>query len=51
MLPLTGTRRLPPSARGVAAIRVDIEQPLPDTVNHLASQTDGNLRDPWFHNA
>ena len=50
VLPLTGTRRLTLSARGVPAIKVDIQQLLPDTVNHLASQTGGDIRDPWFHN-
>lgn len=51
LLPLTGARRLTLSARGVAAIRVDIQQLLPDTVNHLASQTGGDIRDPWFQNS
>ena len=50
VLPLTGARRLTLSARGVAAIKVDIQQLLPDTVNHLASQTSGDIRDPWFRN-
>ena len=48
LLPLSGARRLTLSARGVATIRVDIQQLLPDTVNHLASQTRGDIRDPWF---
>ena len=48
VLPLTGTRRLTLSARGVETIKVDIQQLLPDTVNHLASQTGGDIRDPWF---
>ena len=48
LLPLSGARRLTLSARGVAAIRVDIQQLLPDTVNHLASQTGGDIRNPWF---
>ena len=48
VLPLTGTRRLTLSARGVQTIKVDIQQLLPDTVNHLASQTGGDIRDPWF---
>jgi len=48
VLPLTGARRLTLSARGLAAIKVDVQQLLPNTVNHLASQTGGDLRDPWF---
>ena len=48
LLPLSGARRLTLSARGVAAIKVNIQQLLPDTLNHLASQTYGDIRDPWF---
>ena len=48
LLPLTGARRLTLSAQGVAAIKVDVQQLLPNTVNHLASQTGGDIRDPWF---
>ena len=48
LLPLTGNRLLTISGRGVPAIKVDIQQVLPDTLNHLASQTGGDIRDPWF---
>ena len=49
LLPLTGERRLTLTARGVATIRVVIQQIHADALNHLASQTGGNIRDPWFH--
>ena len=49
LLPLTGERKLTLSARGVTAIRVEIQQIDPDAVNHLASQTRGDIRDPHFH--
>ena len=48
ILSLTGSRRLFLTARGVPAIRVAIHQLLPDTFNHLVSQTSGDIRDPWF---
>ena len=48
LLPLTGNRLLTFSGRGVSAVRVDIQQLLPDTLNHLASQTGGDIRNPWF---
>ena len=48
LLPLTGERKLTLSARGVAAVRVEIQQIDPDAVNHLASQTHGDVRDPHF---
>lgn len=48
LLPLTGNRRLTFSGRGVSAIKLDIQQLLPGTLNHLASQTGGDIRDPWF---
>ena len=50
LLPLTGNRLLTFSGRGVSAVRVDVQQLLPDTLNHLASQTSGDIRDPWFRN-
>ena len=50
LLPLTGNRLLTFSGRGVSAVRMDIQQLLPDTLNHLASQTGGDIRNPWFRN-
>ena len=48
LLPLTGNRLLTFSARGVSAVKVDIQQLLPGALNHLASQSGGDIRDPWF---
>ena len=48
LLPLTGNRLLTFFGRGVSAVRVEVQQLLPDTLNHLVSQTDGDIRDPWF---
>ena len=48
LLPLTGNRLLTLSGRGVPAIKVDIQQVLPGALNHLATQTGGDIRDPWF---
>ena len=48
LLPLTGNRRLTLSSRGVSTIKVDIQQIQEDALNHLASQTGGDIRDPWF---
>ena len=49
LLPLTGNRLLTFSARGVSAVRVEVQQLLPATLNHLVSQTAGDIRDPRFH--
>lgn len=48
LLPLTGNRLLTIFGRGVEAIKVDVQQLLPGSINHLASQTGGDIRDPWF---
>ncbi|MCY4012663.1 MAG: alpha-2-macroglobulin [Gammaproteobacteria bacterium] len=48
LLPLTGNRLLTIFGRGVEAIKVDLQQLLPRSINHLASQTGGDIRDPWF---
>ena len=48
LLPLTGNRRLTLAGRGVAAIRIEVQQLLPGTINHLASQTGGDITNPWF---
>lgn len=48
LLPLTGNRRLTLFSRGVSTIRVDIQQIQEGALNHLASQTGGDIRDPWF---
>ena len=48
LLPLSGDRRLTLSARGVTAIKVEIQQIVPGELNHLVSQTGGDIRDPSF---
>ena len=48
LLPLSGDRRLTLSARGVTAIKVEIQQIAPGDLNHLVSQTRGDIRDPSF---
>ena len=48
LLPLTGERRLTFTARGVEALRVEIQQVQASAINHLASQSAGDIRDPWF---
>lgn len=48
LLPLTGNRLLTIFGRGVEAIKVDVQQLLPGSINHLASQTGGDITDPWF---
>ena len=50
LLPLSGKRRLTISARGVDAVKVEIRQIALDAVNHLVSQTGGDITDPWFRN-
>ena len=48
LLPLTGKRRVTLSARGVATVRVEVQQILRDALSHLVSQTGGDIRNPWF---
>ena len=50
LLPLSGSRLLTLSSRGVEAIKVEVQQLLPNAFNHLASQTRGDIRDPYFTN-
>ena len=48
LLSLSGDRRLTLSARGVTAIKVEIQQIVSRGLNHLVSQTRGDIRDPSF---
>jgi hypothetical protein len=48
LLPLTGNRRLTLTSRGVSTVRIDIQQIHEGELNHLASQTGGDIRNPWF---
>ena len=50
LLPLAGERELTLTARGVEAIRVEVQHIHAAALNHLASQTGGDIRDPWFRN-
>ena len=48
LLPLSGERKLTLIGRGIAAIQVQVQQIQPAALNHLVSQTGGDIRDPWF---
>ncbi|MEM8814266.1 MAG: alpha-2-macroglobulin [Pseudomonadota bacterium] len=50
VLPLTGSHQLTFVSRGVATLQVEIGQLLADDVNHLASQTGGDMASPYFSN-
>ena len=48
MLSTAGAHRLSLLARGVAAYKVRIGKLLPGQLNHLVSQTDGDIKDVYF---
>ena len=48
LLPLTSSRRLTLLARGVQTLRVDVGRLLDGQINHLASQTRGDIKSPYF---
>ncbi len=50
ILPLTGDHQLTFLSRGLDALRVDIARIQDTDVNHLASQTHGDLQNPRFSN-
>ena len=50
VLPLTGSHRLAFVSRGVSTLRVELGRLLEDDLNHLATQTGGDLASPWFSN-
>lgn len=50
MLPLTGSRRVTFVSRGLEALKVDIGRVIPGQVNHLVSQTHGDMSSPRFAN-
>ncbi|MEL7538190.1 MAG: MG2 domain-containing protein [Pseudomonadota bacterium] len=50
LLPLTGDHKLTFVARGVDALRVEIGRLLDGEINHLASQTGGDIRNPYWQN-
>jgi uncharacterized protein YfaS (alpha-2-macroglobulin family) len=50
LLPLTGTQRLTFLARGVNTLKVEVGRLLADQISHLASQTGGDISNPYFNN-
>ena len=50
VLPLTSTHRLTFVSRGVETLQVEIGRMLDHDVNHLASQTGGDVKSPYFNN-
>lgn len=50
ILPLTGTHRLTFVSRGVQTLRIELGRLIDDDVNHLASQTSGDIKSPYFNN-
>lgn len=50
ILSLSGEKRLSVYARGVEAIRLEVGRVLPDQINHLVSQTSGDISSPRFTN-
>ncbi|MEM7083247.1 MAG: alpha-2-macroglobulin [Pseudomonadota bacterium] len=49
VLPLTGSHKVHFVSRGVTALKVEIGRLLDHTVNHLASQMDGDIANPQFN--
>ena len=50
ILPLTSTHRLTFVSRGIDTLQVELGRLIDDDVNHLASQTGGDIRSPYFNN-
>jgi len=50
ILPLTGSHRLTFVSRGVQTLQVELGRLMDDDVNHLASQTGGDIKSPYFNN-
>ncbi len=50
VLPLTGSHQLTMVSRGVSTLRVELGRLLDDEVNHLATQTGGDISQPYFSN-
>ena len=50
LLPLTGEHRLTFVSRGVEALKVEVGRLIDSEVNHLASQTGGDIKSPYFNN-
>ena len=50
ILSLSGEKKLSVYARGIEAIRFEVGRVLPDQINHLVSQTQGDFTSPEFMN-
>ena len=50
ILPLTSTHRLTFLSLGVETLRVELGRLIDSDVNHLASQTGGDVKSPYFNN-
>ncbi len=50
LLTLSGQRELGVMARGLTALKVSVGRLLPRQLVHLITQTDGDIRDPYFFN-
>jgi len=48
LLPLTSSQRLTFLSRGVASLKVEVGRLIDSEVNHLASQTHGDMQSPYF---
>ncbi|MFK8030882.1 MAG: alpha-2-macroglobulin [Gammaproteobacteria bacterium] len=48
ILPLTGSHKVHFVSRGVKALKIEVGRLLESDVNHLASQTDGDIKDARF---
>ena len=50
MLTLSGEQKLQLLSRGVKGVRVKLHKLLPEQLNHLITQTGGDISQPYFHN-
>lgn len=50
ILSLSGEKKLSVYARDIEAVRFEIGRVLPDEINHLMSQTSGDITSPYFTN-
>jgi len=48
VLPLTSSHKLTFVSRGVATLQVELGRLIEEDINHLASQTGGDIRSPYF---
>ena len=50
LLPLTSSHRLTFLSRGVDTLKIELGRLIDSQVNHLASQTSGDIKSPYFNN-